>query len=131
MAVVFLDANVLFSAAYRPDTSLLRVWENPALELMSSEYAVQEARRNLSTSDQRERLEEFISCLRLVASIPEVNLPASVNLPDKDRPILLAAIHGSASHLLTGDATHFGHLYGSSIGGVQILPPSEFLRAVG
>ena len=101
------------------------------MELITSEYALQEARRNLATPEQRARLDTLTASLRLVTAIPEVDLPESVHLPDKDKPILLAAIHAGASHLLTGDSTHFGKLYGVSVGGVLILSPSEFLRTVG
>lgn len=130
MEVVFLDANVLFSAAYRPDARLLCLWGITDVELISSDYAVQEARRNLETPKQRERLDTLAAGLRLATAIPALNLPDSVRLPGKDRPILLAAIHAGASHLLTGDSTHFGELYGVSIGGVLVLSPSEFLRTV-
>lgn len=128
MAVVFLDANVLFSAAYRSDAGLVRLWDLPDVELITSDYAVQEARRNLATPDQRELLERLVGRLRLITAIPEVGLPESVALPDKDQPILSAAIGANATHLLTGDYTHFGKLYGSTVGSVLILPPSEFLR---
>ncbi len=49
-------------------------------------------------------------------------------VPYNDQPILLAAIGADATHLLTGDYAHFGKLYGSTIGVVLVLPPSEFLR---
>ncbi len=128
MAVVFLDANVLFSAAYRSDAGLLRLWDLPDVELITSDYAAQEARRNLVASDQRERLKSLIGRVRLITAIPEVDLPESLELPDKDQPILLSAIGAHATHLLTGDYAHFGKLYGSTIGGVLVLQPSEFLR---
>ena len=131
MATVFLDANVLFSAAYRPDARLLRLWDLTDVQLLSSDYAVEEARRNLAAADRLVRLENLTSRLRLVAAIPEASLLESLELPHEDQPILLAAIGAGASHLLTGGFTHFGKLYGSSIGGVLIMPPSEFLRAVG
>ncbi len=131
MVVAFLDANVLFSAAYRSDAGLLRLWDLPGVELITSDYAVLEARRNLAATEQRERLESLISGVRLVSAIPELALPESVELPEKDQPILLAAIAAEATHLLTGDFTHFGELYGSSVGGVLVLPPSEFLRGSG
>ena len=82
----------------------------------------------LAASDQRERLESLIARVRLITAIPEVDLPESLELPDKDQPILLSAIGAHATHLLTGDYAHFGKLYGSTIGGVLVLPPSEFLR---
>jgi hypothetical protein len=39
-------------------------------------------------------------------------VPETIRLDPKDQPILLAAIHGKADYLLTGDAGHFGRLYG-------------------
>ena len=49
-------------------------------------------------------------------------------VPYNDQPILWVAIGADATHLLTGDYAHFGKLYGSTIGGVLVLPPPEFLR---
>jgi hypothetical protein len=53
---LFLDANILFSAAYRPGTGLLRLWELKDALLCSSRYALEEARINLAEEDQRTRL---------------------------------------------------------------------------
>jgi hypothetical protein len=44
---LFLDANVLFSAAYLPDTALLRLWNLKGTILGTSRYALEEARANL------------------------------------------------------------------------------------
>ena len=52
----------------------------------------------------------------------------SVGLPEKDRPILLAAVRAGATHLITGYFAHFGPYYGKRIGGVLILPPARYLR---
>ena len=131
MFVVFLDANVLFGAAYRSDAGLLRLWDLSDAELISSDYAVLEARRNLVAPEQQERLATLVAGMSLVSTVPEAGLPASVELPEKERPILLAAISAGATHLLTGDFTHFGELYGSRVGGVLVLRPSDFLRAGG
>jgi hypothetical protein len=49
---LFLDANVLFAAAWRPKAALARLWELGDAELLSSDYAIEEARRNLGTSAQ-------------------------------------------------------------------------------
>ena len=46
-------------------------------------------------------------------------------LPDKDLPILAAAIAARASALVTGDRRDFGHLYGTTIEGVEVLTPAE------
>jgi hypothetical protein len=45
---VFLDANVLFSAAYIEGSGLARLWQLADAELLSSDYATEEARRNLA-----------------------------------------------------------------------------------
>jgi hypothetical protein len=37
---VFLDANVLFSAAYRSDSGLLALWRRAGASLLTSAYAV-------------------------------------------------------------------------------------------
>jgi hypothetical protein len=51
-----------------------------------------------------------------------------VQLPEKDRPILLAALAGQATHLLTGDAKHFGPYFGQNVAGIFILRPSVYLQ---
>jgi len=43
------------------------------------------------------------------------------SLPDKDIPILAAAISQRVDLLVTGDRRDSGHLYGSSPGGVEII----------
>jgi predicted nucleic acid-binding protein len=122
---LFLDANVLLSAAWRPRAALLRLWGLGGVELLSSRYAVEEARRNLETPAQRGRLTRLLRRVQLVE--PEhFTLPRGIRLPEKDLPILLAAIDGEATHLLTGDWEHFGPYYRQEIAGVMILPPAEY-----
>ncbi len=137
MDLVFLDTNVLFSAAYRPDARLRRLWKLPDAELITSAYAVEEARRNLDSPKQRLDLEKLLRTVKVMAATP-VDRPllrlrsgqglSAVELPDKDLPILLAAIDAKATHLLTGDFSHFGSYYGQAVEGVLILPPADYLR---
>lgn len=49
----FLDANVLFSAAYRDGSRLRRQWDLDGVELLTSGYALEEARRSLSATEPR------------------------------------------------------------------------------
>jgi predicted nucleic acid-binding protein len=51
-----------------------------------------------------------------------------IRLDSNDRPILLAAIHGKADFLLTGDGRHFGHLCGKLIEGVTVLRPAQYFE---
>jgi predicted nucleic acid-binding protein len=127
---VFLDANVLFSAAYTQSSSLHRIWRLDDVELVSSDYAVEEARRNIMRvrPQCRTTLERLIRHLVVISCVCADSLPDDVELDDKDRPILAAAIEARASHLLTGDKTHFGHLFGQTIRGVLIVTSGEYLR---
>lgn len=129
MARVFLDANVLFSAAWREGAGLLALWKRADVRLVTSGYAAEEARRNLDTPHRRSRLEELLASVEIVAEAPGELLPGSVRLPAKDEPILRAALAAGATHLLTGDLRDFGHLLGRRLGGVRIQTPGEFLRS--
>ena len=153
---VFLDANVLFSAAYSPDSRLNLLWglkrashSSPSKSsdrtvspiLVSSRYAVEEARRNLTSAPQRARLTRLLQTVQVIDApyhTDEAPLdratqsgagakPPLFDLPEKDRPILEAAIQSGATHLLTGDSKHFGALYGKRVEGVLILPPASYL----
>jgi predicted nucleic acid-binding protein len=123
---VFLDANVLFSAAWRENAGLLRLWRLSDTALITSGYAFEEASRNLVTGEQRQRLMALMETVERVPENLHGALPPNAALPEKDRPILLAAIRAKATHLLTGDQRHFGPLYGQVIAGVLILRPADY-----
>lgn len=128
MLRVFLDANVLFSAAYRADAGLARLWKLSEVQLLSSAYALAEARANLDHDAQQRRLDKLAQKLEL---IPETTLPMALphdcRLPEKDLPILRAAVHGRAAVLVTGDLRHFGPYFDQTLAGVLIQTPARFL----
>ena len=69
------------------------MWKIKSVSLVSSAYAVEEARRNLNTEPQKERLEKLI--IRLKDIYPfHVNLvlPEKIIIREKDKPILMSAI---------------------------------------
>jgi uncharacterized protein len=128
---LFLDANILFSAAYAPGSGLARLWSLPETELMTSERALEEARRNLA----RHRPQSLAMLRHLMRSVrlpgiadhaEEATVP--IELAEKDRPIMQAAIAGEATHLITGDLAHFGRWFGDRIGGVLVMTPGAYLR---
>lgn len=129
MHVLFLDANVLFSAAYRAESRLRELWTLPETQLVTSGYALEEARRNLDGIDQRRRLEALAAEVRVIHESGSWALPPDVILPEKDRPILSAAVVSGATHLVTGDQTHFGPWYGKQVGGVSIIRPAVYLQS--
>jgi uncharacterized protein len=131
---LFLDANVLFSAAYRENAGLLQLWKLKKARLCSSRYAVEEARINLDEEAQHQRLLRLSLSLELFDPPHEelvVLASEGIVLPQKDQPILLAAIAAHASHLLTGDVRHFGAYFGRRITGILVLPPGDYLRLRG
>ena len=125
---VFLDANVLFSAAYREDSVISKLWNLKNVELFTSVYTLEEARRNLKTDERIDRLEGLVKKMKVETLHPDIELPPNVNLPDKDLPVLVAAIHSGCSYLLTGDQRHFGEYFGKKVSGVLIMTPGDFIR---
>ena len=129
MDQVFLDANVLFSAAYRLDTPLRKLFLLPKVMLVTSAYALEEAKRNLASGHQRAELERLCNSVEVVSvSPPQGESSILAKLPENDRPILWAAITVRASHLLSGDFRAFGRFSGQTIEGVAIMPPAEYLK---
>lgn len=132
MDKLFLDANVLFSAAYRDTSPLLRLWDMEGVVLLTSFYALEEARRNIALARPQAVpvLEGLTAKLRVLSESQScLDLPELPTLPEKDRPILLAAIVHGATHLLTGDKEHFGHLFGRSVRGVLVVTPATYLAS--
>ena len=129
---VFLDANVLYSASYKDTSALRKLWELTEVELLTSYYAVDEVHRNLAIDKpgQIESLEQLIGAMTVVADPgEEFALPNGIDLVEKDRPILLAAMVARATHLLTGDKDHFGKYFGQTVAGVLILRPRDYLSS--
>jgi hypothetical protein len=126
---LFLDGCVLLSVAYNPASPLRRLWQLPSTVLLSSSYAVAEAERNIAAL-RPERLDDLGSFIQRLTLVEATRLPlpeAAALLPEKDAPILLAAMNARATHLLTVDKKHFGALCGLTIGGVLVLSPGDYL----
>jgi uncharacterized protein len=124
---LFLDANILFSAAYRPDAGLAQFWKLKGTILCSSRYALEEARINLAEDVQRHRLAKLAQYVHLFDATPR-ELPAGLSLPEKDVPIFLAAMEARATHLITGDIRHFGLYFTKQIEGILVMSPADYLK---
>lgn len=132
---LFLDANVMFTAAHNPDGKAAFLFQpagRRSWALLSSLYAVEEARRNLAEKYPAilAQFEQLARALQLVGQPPV--LAESYALVEKDRPILAAALAADATHLLTGDRKDFGHLMNKpgNSGGVVIQTVAEFLASL-
>ncbi len=129
---VFLDANVLFSAAYRPDSGLLRLWEVADAAVVTSDYAIEEAARNLPARAQRDALAVLATRTEVVhGTFDGVPLPRGVRLPADDEPILRAAIAARCTHLLTGNLRDFGPYHDTKVARVLIQRPAAYLALRG
>ena len=124
---LFLDANILFSAAYSANAGLLRFWKLKNVVLCSSRYALEEAAINLAQDVQKRRLERLAVAIEFFEPISRA-LPQNLTLPEKDVPILLAAVAARATHLITGDVRHFGRYVGKRIEGMLVSPPGDYLK---
>ena len=124
---LFLDANILFSIGYgSPALDRLRdLAREKRCLLFASRYVIEEAQRNLLNPEHLKKLEMFLSTAHIVPEVdPEI--PCPIDLPAKDRPVLLASISCKAHYLLTGDITHFGQYFGKTINGVRICRPRDY-----
>ena len=123
---LFLDANVLFSAAYG-SPRIERLWSlqrDGHCRLLVSGYVSDEARRNLQPK-LRQRLQEKLNEALLVPEAPGEMCP--IDVAAKDRAVVATALAARATHLITGDVRHFRAYYGRTVGGMAILRPTDYL----
>lgn len=111
MKRIFLDANVIFTAAHNPEGKAALLFElgrRGHWELVTSHLAWEEAHRNLALKFPEcvSRLKELDQEMQIVTSPGQASCP--LELPAKDQPIFQAALQARATHLLTGDKVHFG-----------------------
>ena len=132
---VFLDANVLFTAAHNPAGKaalVIALGVKGKWEVVSSSYAAEEARRNVASKfpQAQSRLRDLIDSISIIASGAGADCP--VKLPEKDRPIMEAAIRSKATHLLTGDMKDFGVLMNKprQTAGIVIQTVADYLSAL-
>ena len=127
---IFLDANVLFSAAKSDGAMrrLLGLLREGGHEIWIDDYVLEESRRNLTAKEPAALAalhillpQLHIGALRVAHPTVLANLP----LPEKDKPVLAAAIHHRCAVMITGDHTHFGRLYGRTISGVTVHSPGS------
>jgi len=127
---LFLDANILFSAAYG-SPSLNRFWDLASAKkvlLLASAHAIEEARRNLEEGPRLGRLEHLIND---VVTVPESGTEQTcpISLNKKDIPVFTAALSSKATHFITGDIRHFGKYFSKSIEGLVICTPGDYLKS--
>lgn len=131
---VYLDANVLFSAAKSDGAvrALVRVLLDRGHECWADAYVVAEARRNLVNKGPQavQVLDALLGHLQIAPALAGAVEAVEMEwLPPKERPVLAAAIRLGCDALVTGDRKHFGSAYGRKIGGVTIHSPRSLAEA--
>ncbi|MEX2581077.1 MAG: PIN domain-containing protein [Verrucomicrobiales bacterium] len=127
---VFLDANILFSAA-RSDGAIRRLvglLREAGHTCCVDAFVIEEARRNLAAKAPaaQPELDSILATMAILPILPpDRRLLKSLPLPEKDRPVLAAAILGACDALVTGDRSHFGLLFGTSVRGAAVYSPAE------
>jgi predicted nucleic acid-binding protein len=83
----------------------------------------------LKVPEKRQALEGILEWVRLV---PEARPEAWMAdlLPEKDVPVLAAAVAARATHLLTGDLRHFAPLMTREDLPLRVLTPGDFVHRV-
>ena len=133
---IFLDANILFSASQSAGAirQLTQALQADGHVLVADEYVATEARRNIAgkaSALSQVYLQNLLSQVEISAAHYPANAHAAVSwLPEKDRPVLMAAIALRCDALVTGDRTHFGAGYGQTFDGVTIYAPAQLAAAV-
>lgn len=136
---IFLDANILFSAA-KSNGAIRQLIESLKLArhiLVADTYVQAEASRNISAKASEQAIRDLgtllgqieISTVQFALSSQTLQ-EAARWLPEKDRPVLLAAMVLACDVLVTGDSTHFGPGYGKRFEGVLVCSPSQLAELV-
>lgn len=133
---ILLDANVLFSAAKSAGAIrlLLHALHAARHSLVADEYVATEARRNVQAKAGNDAV-AYLQALLSRIEVSPVQYPARSQadvlwLPEKDRPVLVAAMALKCDILVTGDRTHFGPGYGKVFDGVTICAPAQMAQAI-
>ena len=135
---VFLDANVLFTAAYSPDglsALLIELGVARRVTLLTSPLAIVEAKRNLEAKRPAAllALQRSLTAVRIIGEPPpaDVERLTPPELSSKDRPLLAAAIVAHATHFVTGDVADFGRWMDRRARlPLRVMTPRQFLTEV-
>jgi predicted nucleic acid-binding protein len=132
---VFLDANILFSAAKSAGAvrEVLSRLRHAGHVLCADAYVIEEARRNLGLKGPA-ALDALEALLATVEAAPFRRMPLPARIAalvhEKDRPVVAAAIQMQCDVLLTGDRTHFAQLYGQALLGVVVQSPRSLAESL-
>lgn len=109
---IFLDANILFTAAHKPTGNAASIIQygtaKDSLSFYACDLALEQAKRNLISKHSTGllELEKLLDKIEITAT--GHHFPCPIDLDEEDRIIFATAIHFQATHFLTGDIKDFG-----------------------
>lgn len=127
---VFIDSSVLIAAALRENSHLAGNLARTDVGFLVSPYVLWEAQNNLPERGQRIRLVQITNGIEQVRGTL-AGFATNINLPEKDIPVMLGAIKGKATHLITLDKSHFGPYFGQTVDGICIVQAVDYFVSLG
>ena len=137
MIKAFLDANILFAAAYSSTGGSFYIFElakKDKIKVFTSRLAVKEAEKNLRDKASEEALDRFYNFMSEIdIKFVEANRDLAKSefsriTGEKDAPIFAAALKSGAVFLITLDKKHLLNIRFSKIGKLQIVSPGDFIE---
>ncbi len=135
---VLLDTNVLVSTVIKPEGKPAQIFQRAAtgFELVCSEYILKELadvlirphiQKKYKNLVAPERRGQFITLVRSLAAMVEVQTTLDVVSDEDDNQVLAGAVDGRAEFLVTGDP-HL--LVLQQYRGCKIVNPAQFLAVL-
>jgi hypothetical protein len=128
---LFLDANILFSAADPASNTRCLLNELAAkAQMVTSLHAVEEARRNLALKrpHQAAGLDDLLHAVAVTGAFVR---DIEADVPLHDIPIISGAAGARCTHLWTSDQRHFGKWYGRQLAGVRVVSSRMLAEELG
>jgi putative PIN family toxin of toxin-antitoxin system len=138
MKRVFVDTSVFFAACYSQTGASFEIFRlalNEALQLITSDYVLEETRRNLAAKSAEDivRFWDFLDLLEFDKANPSVKdvLEAAQYTDAKDAPVVAAARQAGADYLVSLDRRHLvGQPVVAQRAGLKIVLPEVLLREI-
>ncbi len=140
MKILFLDANIFFAATFSKtggSAMLFKLAEKGKFKLVTSLYALNEAKRNIIHKKGNDFLPRFYELASKLTAIDQESLESEELdkweewIVPKDAPILASATLQKVDYLITLDRKDFmnTHLKKAPLS-FKILTPGEFLQSL-
>lgn len=137
---LFLDANIFFAAACSANGGsrmLFHCAEQGIVTLLTSEYALQEAKRNIERKMNESELITFYTLISQLEGILKDDFKGAMELhkklkgivPQKDMPILVGAYGAEVDCLITLDRKDFmNSKVNKAVVPFNVKTPGEYLQ---